>query len=1478
MLIRACLLLAGLLGFLPAGEAAVRFATEQASLSLSTPKHATALPVEIPLLGATTAADFAALSVTVTPKLDHQPAPRIDSARRALIFTPRPSHQTSTYTIRDSRKPDFTLNFYVQHSSDFFTLHPRITRYLPDGKPVTLTDQGLAIFGGGAASPPDFLHLFGGESSDFTLSSDGQHAYVLIPLAREVVTVDLPARRISARAKLADFDPGDFWKARHARIAAGVAGQVFTLDSNPAGGRVRRHALSSGKTLQTLQAPPSGARWSDLAPSPDGSALWLHASASARTIVFRAPLAANGAAGALSATFDHEGTAPFSGTGDTTARLLLSGDGSRLVIDRHLLALDTGSPTARLLATLPQRALLLTPRARLVVTDHWILDAGSGELFPVPRLPQEYFPALILFGDTLRTLATRPIKLTESYRAHVLGHRFMPGDGRDVIPSPHLTWPAFPGASHTLVSLQEIARDGVAMAADVVAPGTQVMSPEITLAEALRPGSTYRWRLQPRGFSGLNEADSQAFQPDFTGEFTVREVAPETHRLDLLTLQELSHRRARLPLHAVSADTPWTVHSDQPWLQPATASGRGDLDLDLRIDSRGLPIGDAPPATLKISTARSTSSVTVTLRVLPVHLHGLLSPPASPISFAVAFPTAGDQQAFPWVVGIDPFTGSLLEGAPVPAALRPYADHERDRVAHLLHHPAEQSIYLGTIHKTETRHQGRVWRLIEAPFSLHEVAAYPASDFTSARTLQPAGSGRLFVSLLESYQAPGTLLIDAQTGALTPGPTGYHHPNNVVWVSPDQAHCLRLSSTKNGNQMEKLSLTPPFPRVAAREAPGNPPWERVGPDLLRNRSSSTGYYDFDLQEASAPPASWPEDPLEFHEDGSLILGRSLAFSRDEPSAARVVGGHVSLRAYNSFAKRFLTAESGTIVSRQWNELPLASTPAAAGVADGRGRFVFDLTPHLSVTGSVVARVRRTGEESWELQSLFAATANGAMVAHLAPETDYEIQIRRIVDGISTNWSEPLAFRTPQRAPAWISPLSYVRLRQKGEFALGSLVSGETLAFSADGLPEGLALDPSTGVLSDHGASPGRYQFTITVTNPSGSFSRKVNLSVQDTASTYPFARYTGLLDLDGGPLAGAWTATRSGSLLTGTYRSAVFTRSFRIRFDTIPAGQDPERLHAYGATTYKGVPIYLYFDWDRITNQLSLYAFTSDLVEDFHAISVPEIGGVSHWGKTAPYPHAARYTGLLLPGGDGEGARPDGAGFLTATIGSDGAIRITGENALGAKFTLSTLVADDESLPLFHFRGASLLYGGLSLGPIGPAKHRLFGEIAWARDARRGAAYPGGFVQELLVAGAPLPEMRKGQAPLLPFAASESPPELHLADGALPAHSKSISQLLTPAGNALAAPKAGTPENPHRVAVKLNPKTGLVTGSAAVLDKTTQSKPVRTIRFRGMFVKDLLGDGADLVGGYFLLPDANGKIGSGALSITGPETGYEGDD
>ena len=65
-----------------------------------------------------------------------------------------------------------------------------------------------------------------------------------------------------------------------------------------------------------------------------------------------------------------------------------------------------------------------------------------------------------------------------------------------------------------------------------------------------------------------------------------------------------------------------------------------------------------------------------------------------------------------------------------------------------------------------------------------------------------------------------------------------------------------------------------------------------------------------------------------------------------------------------------------------------------------------------------------------------------------------------------------------------------------------------------------------------------------------------------------------------------------------------------------------------------------------------------------------------------------------------------------------------------------------------------------------------------------------------------------GRPPLAPLANETNRAEFLLSGGALPLYSKPIAQDLAPTATGFSAPKAGSPDNPHRVSIKLNPATG----------------------------------------------------------------------
>jgi hypothetical protein len=280
------------------------------------------------------------------------------------------------------------------------------------------------------------------------------------------------------------------------------------------------------------------------------------------------------------------------------------------------------------------------------------------------------------------------------------------------------------------------------------------------------------------------------------------------------------------------------------------------------------------------------------------------------------------------------------------------------------------------------------------------------------------------------------------------------------------------------------------------------------------------------------------------------------------------------------------------------------------------------------------------------------------------------------------------------------------------------------------------------------------------------------------------------------------------------------------------------------------------------------------LVTNLSASTIPETGLASHWAAaTNRYSYPARYSAVLIPG-ENEGAlSPSGAGMLTVTVNADGLATIVGETALGQKFTQSDYLSDRHSVPVYYYDQAdTLVVGELVIEQMDGVGPRLFGGWTWFKEPNgKSKTYPYGFSQDLMVVGAPLPAIGKGLPALAPLGNPQNRANLLLEDGGPSRVIKPIAQVLTPTAAGFTVPKAGTAANPNRVTLKFDTKTGFITGSASVIE-VGKKKSVRPLNFRGILVKNPLGDGEDLVGGYCLVLDNNGQTQSVRFEITEPSS------
>jgi hypothetical protein len=277
-------------------------------------------------------------------------------------------------------------------------------------------------------------------------------------------------------------------------------------------------------------------------------------------------------------------------------------------------------------------------------------------------------------------------------------------------------------------------------------------------------------------------------------------------------------------------------------------------------------------------------------------------------------------------------------------------------------------------------------------------------------------------------------------------------------------------------------------------------------------------------------------------------------------------------------------------------------------------------------------------------------------------------------------------------------------------------------FGASGLPSGLSVDASTGLISGTPQSTGTFDATVTAANVSGTDSITLVLSV------YPgFAgikgQYTGLGSLSGTSVAlfqatvtghGGFTATfrlagaryplkgvfGSAGLFTGVTRSGSATVSTALTAD--PSG--PSIDGTIGIATTGGI---------------QSYTIGSSLVGTFNAHTIPH-------GLTGPY------TVILSDTASSDAAAPSAPGFAAMTVATNGAIHINGELGDGTPFVTAALLHSDGKTCTFF----QPLYGsGAAAGSI--AGELTFESLSdsdgdswldWIKPPQaKGAYYPEGF-------------------------------------------------------------------------------------------------------------------------------------------------------
>lgn len=1242
-------------------------------------------------------------------------------------------------------------------------------------------------------------------------------------------------------------------------------------------------ALASGALRQSYRLPDADqiSTLDDLAPHPHRAELWVRERRrvfyfSSKVWLRRLSLGPDGLIQEPLGEPLYLTDSMFSSTGpwtDNRARILLRRDAAMAMVDTTVFDAAAEPPVPLRTFTFSQMATHLSQGVIAAAPDR-ILRLDTGEWFSSETLdsPTGYFnPTIVgLSGDGQDVLL-----LSMNHDAYVPTVVFLPAalaslpasqvrvpaDGQLVAPTGQLAWYSLPGADHYRVFLSTEAAD---LAVAEPAPDLLAGEPpaaSLTLSAPLAAGATYFWRVDAV-YGG--RAVTGAIQ-----SFSVSDARVAQQPFEVATVAGARRRDFSIPVSTASVDTAWQIISDTASITVRAGSGVGPGAAELSLDAVALAVGDTTVG-LRLVTSAGTVPVSLKIQTLAPAIETMAVMPDEARCLAIGPAATVNGVREQLLLSIDASTEEIVRCVAIPGGTFSILSGARFFAT-----GPSAPVYL-------PGHGSSLGEFDPASLELRRVVRLPkiGDRSVSVRAVRPAGDGRIWVldtdHVLARLDASGSgydLILPAQTAAqsyLSADATAlYTFTRNGPGYSRSDSFTLRRYDLVDS------ALVPGVERTVAYPAAGyyyDAPAQGHAPDRF-------SYQGVVYDESLNPVSKFDGASLMLDESGAYAVSGALLHLGDDYSEAYILPSDTNQygrRRYEPVSGKFITFESGlkfTPLAKLAAVLPTALT--ATRVSDIGASLAWERAPTLGVwSGSYLdyqLDYRPAGSVGpWTTRHSYYETV--FTLPGLTPETVYEARARVSCHrGVLSDWSDTFTFKTAIARPAY-TPASWpqaLSINEGNGFYRLLHATGQELDWQVTGLPPGLTFNPATRVIQGAATEPGRYTVQITVANAGGSFTHSFSLHVAAAGLAKGYARYSGLQDFAYDPLVGDWRATRSGNVFTGYIRTFVGGGSFKVKLPVGPYDQDSVRYGSF-KVRIADVNVPGTFKWDALIDKCALSLY----FHDFGSTSLDYTGWGTSYDKLSLHPFAARYTGLSMSDPERPSGYPvpEGLGFLRLDLKPDGSVRLAAETALGQRFTTHTNISRDGLVPVFVPNHRYHLWGLLQIDQtLAPPHPRLAGYVNWTKyPHRKASAYRDGFDQTLLVFGAPLPATGKKLPPLAPLANDANRADFALSGGGLYRLSKPIVQSLTPAPSGFTAPKAGAPENPNRVAVKLDSRTGLVTGSAAILN-ATGSKVVRTQKFRGMFVKDPLGDGDDLIGGYFLLPDGTGVNRSGRLEITEPE-------
>ena len=431
----------------------------------------------------------------------------------------------------------------------------------------------------------------------------------------------------------------------------------------------------------------------------------------------------------------------------------------------------------------------------------------------------------------------------------------------------------------------------------------------------------------------------------------------------------------------------------------------------------------------------------------------------------------------------------------------------------------------------------------------------------------------------------------------------------------------------------------------------------------------------------------------------------------------------------------------------------------------------------------------------------------------------------------------------------------------GTISVGSLFSHIFSAtnypqtYSASGLPAGLTLNTTTGVVTGRSTVSGSFSIKVKATNSAGSSATITAPLVVSPLPENLIGTFTGLISR---------SPTTNGNLgarlsLTTTSRATYTAKITR------------------GATTLSAPVGYLNVTPPQVTvtiggQMLSLtFDPNNNLVTGSHETA--QISGWrSTWSKATPAANQVGYYSIgidLADSGDqGVLSIPQGSGFASLSVSSSGSVTVAGKTSDGSSITTSSFIGPNGEIaihsPLYSNLGS--ISGFLNLVESTPGlitDNSITGSLTWLKPTTTSRTYKTTFGPINLTAAGKYLAPSKTRFIILGLPAP-GPASLDFIEaGTNPSLSNPDLTFTYSSANVVTVPTFASGNNPGKTTLAINKSTGAVSGSITLAD--TLPTLSRVVPYQGMIVRSASGNVK--AKGYFLVPQ---KPLAGETMLTSP--------